>query len=69
MRVLIEVNCENSAFEADLAGELKRILATVPLKVYEQLEHGVGCLCEAPERADKLFDINGNTVGFVRVED
>jgi hypothetical protein len=64
MKVFIEVNVDNAAFEDNLAEELRRILNTVPLKVYEQLDRGIGTLRVTPS---KLFELNGNSVGSVAV--
>lgn len=54
MKVEIEINCDNSAFDGDnFTFEVKRILSEVSKADY---------LCGKP-----LFDINGNRVGKVRV--
>lgn len=68
MKAIIEIELGNAAFEDDLYGELQRILGTVPRKVYKQLSRAGGCLCTAAEADDLLKDVNGNTVGTVRVE-
>ena len=68
MKILIEINCLHSALHDNLIGELTRILGTVPEKVAKQLERDGRCICEALEGADKLRDINGNTVGTVFIE-
>jgi len=67
MRVLIEIDCRNSAFD-HLEDELARILSLCSAKIARQLERDPGCVCEAPEADDKLLDSNGNTVGTIRVE-
>lgn len=67
MRVIIEINCYSAAFEDDPIPELRSILGTVPLKVVKQLSRPAS-LCDADESADKLMDVNGNTVGTVKVE-
>lgn len=70
MRICIEINCDSAAlFEDDDhvdEVELHRILCSVPPKVNQQLERPP-CLCDAPEAADKLLDINGNTIGTLKV--
>lgn len=67
MRVIIEVECDNAAFDEYPIREIKRILLTCPKKILEQAKRKP-CLCDAPESADKLMDSNGNTVGFVKLE-
>ena len=67
MLLEIKINCDDDALSSDPVGELARILGTVPDKVREQLAREP-TLCNAPEAADKLRDINGNTVGFVRIK-
>jgi len=67
MRVTIEIDCDSAAFEDDIAEALRYVLATVPLKVQKQCLRP-SCLCNAPESADKLLDINGNTVGRIMVD-
>lgn len=63
----IEINCDGSALHDDIIGELGRILSTVPSKIEQQLERSGRCICEAKEAADLLLDVNGNTVGTVRL--
>lgn len=58
MKIQITINTGNAAFTDD-PRELDRILGTVAEKV-EGLE---------PGESANLRDINGNTVGSVRVED
>jgi hypothetical protein len=67
MKILIEIECDNDAFSPSPYRELHRILSTVPRKVYEQLTRP-NCACDAPESCDKLKDINGNSIGFLKVE-
>jgi hypothetical protein len=70
MEIEIKINCDDAALEDD-GGideiELHRILCTVPPKITSQLERDSECICEAEESVDKLMDINGNTVGFLKV--
>ena len=68
MKIKIEIDCENDALHNDPEGELRRILGMVPNKILKQLERDGRCICEAKESSDKLLDINGNTVGFVKLE-
>lgn len=58
MKIEITISTDNAAFTDD-PGELDRVLRTVASKV-EGLE---------PGDSASLRDINGNTVGSVRVED
>jgi hypothetical protein len=67
MKIKIEINCDDAALHDNLEVELPRILTTALGKVYAQLERDGRCICEALESDDKLLDINGNTVGTVRV--
>jgi hypothetical protein len=67
MKILVEIDCEGAALHDDPENELPRILNTIPQKIWEQLERDGRCICEALESSDKLLDINGNTVGTVKV--
>lgn len=67
MKILIEVDCDNAELHDNLYQELSRILKSVPCKIYNQLERDGRCICTALEADDKLLDINGNTVGIVRL--
>lgn len=69
MRVVITVNCDSAAFSRcdDPSVELSRILAGCVKKFRAQLEREPGCICDAPEADDKLLDLNGNTVGSIKV--
>lgn len=58
MRLIIEIEMDNAAFEDDPGAEVVRILRTVPQKVDWRGANSA-----------KLRDSNGNTVGFARVED
>lgn len=64
MKLVIEIEMDNAAFEGFRApSEVHRILKTVSRMVKSRM------LCGKPEINDKLRDINGNTVGFVKLED
>lgn len=67
MKIIIEINCEDAALHDDFETEFPRLLNTIPQKIYNQLERDGRCICEALESDDKLLDINGNTVGRLRV--
>lgn len=66
MKVLIEINCDNSAFQE--RGELHRIFDQLKEVVINK-EYGLskgqyyGLDCVA------IFDINGNKVGELRIEE
>ncbi len=58
MKITIEINADNAAFEgADCGPELARILATLARRLKDLDAEGVA---DADER---LRDLNGNTVG------
>jgi len=59
MKVQIEVQCDNEAFDANPTWELYRIL-----KDYAETIRGVGIISEMA-----LADINGNRVGSVIILD
>ena len=67
MKVTLELELGNAAFEDDMARELCRVFSTGPGKVMRQMERDPATVCDAPEADDKLFDSNGNTVGMVKV--
>lgn len=58
MKVLIEIDCDNAAFEPDWQDEVSRILKELAYKLRR-----VGL----PEGLN-LHDINGNKVGQMRVD-
>ena len=67
MKITITVFTGSSAFGSgveDLCHELSRILSGCPDKVAEQLSRP-DCLCDHPEAADVLLDINGNNTGSI----
>lgn len=69
MKIQIELNCDNAAFnDLGFRFEVERILDTCKHKIEAQLRRSDGCVCTAPEVDDKLLDINGNTVGYIRIE-
>lgn len=68
MKLTIELEMDNAAFDENPTLELSRIMETVAGKVSRQLQREDGCICVALEIDDKLLDANGNTVGFVRLE-
>lgn len=68
MKLTIEIEMSNAAFQENPTLELSRTMDTVAGKVSRQLQREDGCICVALEIDDKLKDINGNTVGFVKLE-
>jgi hypothetical protein len=67
MDIRIEINCDDDELHSNFSNELPRILGTIPEKILSQLIRDGRCLCTALESSDKLLDINGNTVGTVKV--
>ena len=67
MKIEVELEVIHAAMHDDFMGELARLLSTIPAKIANQLERDGRCICEALESDDKLLDINGNTVGFLRL--
>ena len=61
MRITIEINCDNAAFEDDPAQEVKRILSNLSLRFDEMFTLPVGLI--------PLLDTNGNTVGSAEMSD
>lgn len=67
MRLVIEIELDNDAFANEPELEVGRILDTCGGKFFRQLSRVGGCLCDASEVDDKLLDVNGNTVGSIRL--
>ena len=67
MKISIEIDCKDAALHDNLEEELRRILNTVTDKVLRQLDRDGRCICEALESDDKLLDVNGNTVGSLKL--
>ena len=61
MKIRIEINCDNAAFEDDMFGEVNRILG-------EKLP-GLSSEIAEPGDSYPLMDINGNKVGTLTVEE
>lgn len=68
MDIHIHIETENAAIDGHPEVEIERILRTVTDKVLAQMTRDPQTVCDAPEVDDKLIDINGNTVGYVRVK-
>ena len=67
MKIIIELETDNDAFQhGHLYTEIHRILKEAVEKIREQRRR-LPCICTALESADKLLDINGNTVGSITV--
>ena len=66
MFVRIEFSTGNASFEDDFDGELDSILHQAADKIRRQMLRPKS-LCDAPESADVIIDINGNTIGTVSV--
>lgn len=67
MKVKIEFEVGNAAFEDDFHGELLLVLRQATAKVVQQL-YRTECSCTTPEAADILLDSNGNRIGTVALE-
>lgn len=61
MKITIEFNTENAAFEDDRFGEISRIMTLAKIEVMDCLEDGCGV--RVP-----VMDTNGNRAGFIEVE-
>jgi|688.fasta_scaffold00982_46 hypothetical protein len=80
MKILIEINIDNAAFEIDPVEEITRILATLPattLAAEIQFSRGLADVdqvrreTELPAGPQRLFgcmDFNGNMVGGVYLQ-
>ena len=68
MKILIELETDNACFEEDFQFSLEHVLGQVHDKVAQQRRRSARTICTSPESADKLLDINGNTVGSVLVK-
>lgn len=62
MKVTIEINCDNAAFEDDPSLEVARILKDVCKKIDGHPNFSDGF-------STALFDINGNEVGYLSVKE
>jgi len=67
MRIKIYIETGNAAFDGDPLPEIRRILATIPNKIQEQMARPPSA-CNAPEAADWLYDVNGNKAGRINVD-
>jgi hypothetical protein len=55
MKFTLEIDCDNAAFEDEMASEIARILRTTAKRVADG------------EDDMRLRDVNGNTVGYAKV--
>jgi hypothetical protein len=67
MKVTIEFDCDNAAFEENFYIEMDYVMDCIKRKIFQQRERAVS-LCDAPEAADKILDHNGNSIGFVHLD-
>jgi len=66
MKLTIQIGMDNAAFEDAPLYEVERILASICLKLNSMIQ----CVNGGNEYdEEKLRDTNGNTVGFVRLEE
>lgn len=68
MKIFIELETKGAAFAENFYGALTYVLDQLPEKVLEQKQRDPRTLCTSPEAADKLLDVNRNTVGRLWVE-
>jgi len=70
MKLFIEIDLDNAAFEDDLDTELRRIFTAARNRVeaHHQLEETSPLEAKLPLEF-KLLDSNGNTVGLLRLEE
>ena len=69
MKVVIEFEITGTAFEDDLGGQLYDFGAQITSKILAQMARDPSVVCDALEVDDKLIDLNGNTVGTIKVEE
>lgn len=69
MKVKIEVDLDNDAFQLSFHAELLRVLHSAADKAEKQFYATKATHCTAPEPMHKLLDSNGNTVGSVELID
>ena len=62
MKITITIDTDNAAFEEGLGWELHRVLEDAERKAMQLLTTS-----DPKERSEELFDVNGNTVGDVRI--
>ena len=61
MKLLLQIDCENAAFEDDCNGEIARILR-VAAKIAKNDPRAMAA-------GTRLRDINGNNVGYMQIDD
>jgi hypothetical protein len=64
MKLTIEISLENAAFENYPAAEIDRILN----RASEKISNALGYAPDIVDFEGKLLDINGNSVGWVKLE-
>jgi tetrahydromethanopterin S-methyltransferase subunit G len=67
MKVKIEFNMDNAAFDDALEEELSYVFRQAQQKILKQLKRAP-VLCDHPESDDVIQDSNGNTVGSIKVD-
>lgn len=55
MKVIIKINCDNSAFDENPHIEIARILEELSMQVN----------CNGIHEKQKIYDINGNIIGYI----
>jgi hypothetical protein len=67
MKITIQFYTDDASFEDDFHEAIKHALDQAKKKIRVQLKRPKS-LCDAPEAADKIIDVNGNTIGYVSLE-
>lgn len=68
MKIVIAFYMDNASFVDDFHGELERVLNKVKTKVCVQVTRRPS-ICDVQEADDKILDSNGNTIGFIKLEE
>jgi hypothetical protein len=68
MKAIIEFSMDGAAFEDDFETAVRMIMVQAKMKILRQhSDDRSSVVCTTPEAVHKLLDINGNTVGSVKV--
>ncbi len=68
MKISLEFETNTAAFGRAWAMAVRSVLLQASRKA-AVLRRRKAVLCTAPEEEDKLRDINGNTIGWIKVEE
>jgi hypothetical protein len=72
LKIKIEIDTDNASFEDDFYGQLRNLMEQAYEKVIVQISRnndheGFVDLGLTLDASDKLLDVNGNSVGIVRI--